>query len=257
MRNVFTIAGREVRSYFSSPTAYVLLAAFLALAGYFFWALLSAFNQALQIYSMMRNPEVLQRFNLNEMVIRPMLHNMSVLLIFIVPALTMRMFPEEKRSGTYELLLTAPVKVGEIVFGKFLGGLVLVLLMIGLSGFFGLLLLAYGNPEIPMMLVGYSGLLMLAIVFLAIGTLISSFTDNVVVAYVGTLFALMVLYTIGWVGESVSGPWASIIKYLSITDHFTEISKGVVDTKDLVYFATLLAVSLFLTYRSVESVRWR
>lgn len=257
MRNVFTIAGREVRAYFSSPTAYVLLAAFLALAGYFFWALLSAFNQALQIYSMMRNPEVLQRFNLNEMVIRPMLHNMSVLLIFIVPALTMRMFPEEKRAGTYELLLTAPVKVGEIVFGKFLGGLVLVLLMIGLSGFFGLLLLAYGNPEIPMMLVGYAGLLMLAIVFLAIGTLISSFTDNVVVAYVGTLFALMVLYTIGWVGESVSGPWASIIKYLSITDHFTEISKGVVDTKDLVYFATLLVVSLFLTYRSVESVRWR
>lgn len=257
MRNVFTIAGREVRSYFSSPTAYVLLAAYLALAGYFFWALLSAFNQALQIYSMMRQPEMLQRFNLNEMVIRPMLHNMSVLLIFIVPALTMRMFPEEKRAGTYELLLTAPVRVGEIVLGKFLGGLVLVVLMIGLSGFFGLLLLTYGNPEVPMMLVGYLGLLMLAIVFLAIGTLISSFTDNVVVAYVGTLFALMVLYTIGWVGESVSGPWAAVIKYLSITEHFTEISKGVVDTKDLVYFATLLLVSLFLTYRSVESVRWR
>lgn len=257
MRNAFTIAGREVRSYFSSPTAYVLLAAFLALAGYFFWALLSAFNQALQIYSMMRQPEMLQRFNLNEMVIRPMLHNMSVLLIFIVPALTMRMFPEEKRAGTYELLLTAPVRVGEIVLGKFLGGLVLVVLMIGLSGFFGLLLVMYGNPEVPMMLVGYLGLLMLAIVFLAVGTLISSFTDNVVVAYVGTLFALMVLYTIGWVGESVSGPWASIIKYLSITEHFTEISKGVIDTKDLVYFGTLLLVSLFLTYRSVESVRWR
>jgi ABC-2 type transport system permease protein len=257
MRNAFTIAGREVRSYFSSPTAYVLLAAFLALAGYFFWALLSAFNQALQIYSMMRQPEMLQRFNLNEMVIRPMLHNMSVLLIFIVPAITMRMFPEEKRAGTYELLLTAPVRVGEIVLGKFLGGLVLVLLMIGLSGFFGLLLVVYGNPEVPMMLIGYLGLLMLAIVFLAVGTLISSFTDNVVVAYVGTLFALMVLYTIGWVGESVSGPWASIIKYLSVTEHFTEISKGVIDTKDLVYFGTLLLVSLFLTYRSVESVRWR
>lgn len=257
MRNAFTIAGREVRSYFSSPTAYVLLAAFLALAGYFFWALLSAFNQALQIYSMMRQPEMLERFNLNEMVIRPMLHNMSVLLIFIVPALTMRMFPEEKRAGTYELLLTAPVRVGEIVLGKFLGGLLLVVLMIGLSSFFGVLLMAYGNPEVPMMLVGYFGLFMIAVVFLAVGTLISSFTDNVVVAYVGTLFALMVLYTIGWVGESVSGPWASIIKYLSITEHFTEISKGVVDTKDLVYFATLLLVSLFLTYRSVESVRWR
>ncbi len=256
MRNMFTIAGREVRSYFSSPVAYVLLAVFLALAGYFFYALLVAFNQSLQIYSMMRNPEMLQRFNLNEMVIRPLLHNMSVLLIFIVPAITMRMFPEEKRFGTYELLLTSPIRVGEIVLGKFLGGLVLVALMIVLSGFFGAVLLSYGNPEIPLMLIGYAGLFLIAVAFLAIGTLISSFTDNVVIAYVGTLFALMVLYTIGWLGETVQGPWGSIIRYLSITDHFQELSKGVIDTKDLVYFATLLVVPLFLTHRSVESVRW-
>ena len=185
MRNTLAIAGREVRSYFSSPVAYVLLAAFLALAGYFFYALLTAFNQALALYTMMRNPEALQRFNLNEMVIRPLLHNMSVLLIFIIPALTMRMFPEEKRSGTYELLLTSPVRIGEIVAGKFLGGLVLVTLMVALSGIFGFLLSRYGNPEVPMMLVGYFGLFLMAVAFLAIGTLISSFTDNVVVAYVG------------------------------------------------------------------------
>ncbi len=124
MRNILTIAGRELRSYFSSPVAYVLLAVFLALSGYFFFALLSAFEQAVQIYSMMRNPEMLERVNLNDMVIRPLLQNMSVLLIFIVPAITMRMFPEEKRAGTYELLLTSPVRVSEIVLGKFLGGLV-------------------------------------------------------------------------------------------------------------------------------------
>jgi ABC-2 type transport system permease protein len=257
VRNVFTIAGREVRSYFSSPVAYVLLAAFLALAGYFFFALLSAFNQSLAIYSMMRNPEMLQRFNLNEMVIRPLLHNMSVLLIFVIPAITMRMFPEEKTSGTYELLLTSPVRVGEIVLGKFLGGLVLVLLMVVLSGFFGLILYTYGNPEIPMMLSGYLGLFLMAISFLAIGTLISSFTDNVVVAYTGALFTLLVLYTIGWLGETVQGPWGTLVKYVSITDHFQELLKGLIDTKDLVYFATVLVVSLFLTQRSVESVRWR
>jgi len=257
VRNVFTIAGREVRSYFSSPVAYVLLAAFLALAGYFFFALLSAFNQALAVYSMMRNPEMLQRFNLNEMVIRPLLSNMSVLLIFVIPAITMRMFPEEKTSGTYELLLTSPVRVGEIVLGKFLGGLILVLLMIVLSGFFGVVLLRFGNPEIPMMLSGYLGLFLMAISFLAIGTLISSFTDNVVVAYAGALFVLLMLYTIGWLGETVQGPWGSIVKYVSITDHFQELLKGLIDTKDLVYFATVLVVSLFLTQRSVESVRWR
>jgi ABC-2 type transport system permease protein len=257
VRNVFTIAGREVRSYFSSPVAYVLLAAFLGLAGYFFFALLSAFNQSLAIYSMMRNPEMLQRFNLNEMVIRPLLSNMAVLLIFVIPAITMRMFPEEKTSGTYELLLTSPVRVGEIVLGKFLGGFVLVLLMIGLSGFFGLVLLGYGNPELPMMFTGYLGLFLMAVSFLAIGTLISSFTDNVVVAYTGALFALLVLYTIGWLGETVQGPWGSVVRYVSITDHFGELLKGLIDTKDLVYFATVLVVSLFLTQRSVESVRWR
>src|SRR4030095_13960812 len=214
MRNVLTIAGKEIRSYFSSPVAYVLLAAYLALAGYFFYALLIAFNQTLQIYSMMRNPEMLARFNLNQMVIIPLLHNMSVLLIFIVPAITMRLFPEEKRAGTYELLLTSPIRISDIVFGKFLGGLALVVLMVLLSGLCGLLLLAYGNPEVKLMLAGYAGLLLMAIAFLAIGTLISSFTDNVVVAYIGALFALLVLYTVGWMGETVPIPWLqSIIKY--------------------------------------------
>jgi len=257
VRNVVAIAGRELRSYFGSPVAYVLLAAYLALAGYFFYALLIAFNQTLQIYQMMRNPEMLQRFNLNQMVIAPLLHNMSVLLIFIVPAVTMRMFPEEKRAGTYELLLTSPVRIGEIVFGKFLGGLVLVLLMVGLSGFFGALLRIYGNPEVPMMLSGYLGLGLMAVVFLAVGTLIASFTDNVVVAYVGTLFALLVLYTVGWLGETIQGPLGGFVRYASITEHFAEMTKGIIDTKDLVYFATLLFLALFLTHRSVESVRWR
>jgi ABC-2 type transport system permease protein len=257
VRNTLTIAGREVRSYFSSPVAYVLLAVYLALAGYFFFALLSAFNQTLTIYSMMRNPEMLQRFNLNEMVLQPLLHNMSVLLIFIIPAITMRMFPEEKSAGTYELLLTSPVRVSEIVLGKFLGGLSLVLLMVLLSGFFGALLVAYGNPEGAMMLTGYLGLALMALSFLTIGTLVSSFTDNVVIAYTGALFALLLLYTIGWLGESVHGAWGDLVKYVSITDHFQQLLKGLVDTTDLVYFATILVIGLFLTHRSVESVRWR
>jgi ABC-2 type transport system permease protein len=257
VRNALTIAGREIRSYFSSPVAYVLLAVFLALGGYFFYALLTAFNQTLAMYAMMRQPEMLQRFNLNQMVIAPLLHNMSVLLIFIVPAITMRMFPDEKRYGTYELLLTSPVRVGEIVFGKFLGGLTLVALMVLLSGLFGALLCAYGNPEVPLMLSGYLGLLLMALVFLAAGTLISSFTDNVVVAYVGTLFALLVLYTIGWLGETLQGTAGGLVRYISVTEHFSEMTKGIIDTKDLVYFATLLVIGLFLTHRSVESVRWR
>jgi ABC-2 type transport system permease protein len=107
------------------------------------------------------------------------------------------------------------------------------------------------------MLSGYAGLLLMATAFLALGTLISSFTDNVVIAYVGTLFALLVLYTVGWLGETMSGTGGAIIKYLSITEHFQEMLQGLIDTRDLVYFATILIVALFLTHRSVESVRWR
>jgi len=107
------------------------------------------------------------------------------------------------------------------------------------------------------MLAGYLGLALMATVFLAIGTLISSFTDNVVIGYVGALFALLLLYTIGWLGETVQGVAGGIVRYVSITDHFQELTKGIIDTKDLVYFATLLVIGLFLTQRSVESVRWR
>ena len=149
------------------------------------------------------------------------------------------------------------MRVGEIVLGKFLGGLGLVLLMVALAGYFGRLLVRYGNPEVPMMVAGYLGLALMATVFLAIGTLISSFTDNVVIAYVGALFALLVLYTIGWLGETMQGAAGGIVRYASITEHFSEMTKGIIDTKDVVYFATLLLIALFLTLRSVESVRWR
>jgi ABC-2 type transport system permease protein len=204
---------------------------------------------------MMRNPEMLQRLQ-PERDGDPAAAPQHVrVLIFVIPAITMRMFPEEKTSAPTSCS-SSPVRVGEIVLGS-PRGLALVTLMVLLSGFFGVLLLAYGNPELPMMLSGYLGLLLMAVSFLAIGTLVSSFTDNVVVAYTGALFALLVLYTIGWLGETVQGPWGALVKYVSITDHFQELLKGLIDTKDLVYFATVLVVSLFLTLRSVESVRWR
>jgi len=256
VRNILTIAGRELRAYFSSPVAYVLLGAYLGLAGWFFFTNLRVFTEYLHFYSAIR-PEQMSRLNLNEHVVQPVLSNLSVWLIFIVPAITMRMFPEEKRSGTYELLLTSPLRPTELVLGKFLSGLVLVLMMVGLSATFGFLLVLYGDPEVPVMLSGYFGLVLMGISMLALGTLISSLTENVAIAYVGTVFTLLILYTIGWLGETVMGAQGSVVKYLSITDHFQELLKGTISTKDLAYYASLIAVALFLTQRSVESVRWR
>ena len=151
MKNTLTIAGKELAGYFVQPVAYVVMTVFLLLGGFFFFALLRRFEVMLTAYSAMQNPQVLQRLNLNESVIEPMLHNLAIVLVILVPAITMRSFAEEKRTGTYELLLTAPIRTGEIVAGKFIAAAAFMLIMIGLAGIFPLILVVFGNPEVGVM----------------------------------------------------------------------------------------------------------
>jgi ABC-2 type transport system permease protein len=257
VRNAFTIAGKELRSYFVSPIAYVVLTGFLLLGGWFFFNLLARFNFLLSIYSAMRNPEAQMRLNLNDFVIAPLLHNLSVVLVILVPVITMRSFAEEKRSGTYELLMTSPLSITEIVAGKFLGALGFLVVMIGLTGIYPLILLMYGNPEMGVIAAGYLGLLLLAVAFLTVGLLTSSFTENQIIAAVSCLVLLLLLYVISWPADTAGPVLGAVLKYASLTEHFGEMVKGVLDTKDLVYFASVILLSLFLTQRSVESVRWR
>ncbi len=257
MRNALTIAGRELRSYFVSPVAYVVLTGFLLLGGWFFFNLLARFNFLLTIYSSMRNPEAQMRLNLNEFVIAPLLHNLSVVLVILVPVITMRSFAEEKRSGTYELLMTSPLSIIEIVAGKVLGAFAFLLVMIGLTGIYPLILFVYGNPEIGIIVAGYLGLLLLATAFVTVGLLTSSFTENQIIAAVSCLVLLLLLYVISWPADTAGATMGAVLKYLSLTEHFGEMVKGVIDTKDVVYFLTVILLSLFLTQRSVESVRWR
>jgi len=148
VKNALAIAAREIRSYFVSPVAYVVLTGFLLLSGWFFFNLLARFSYLLQIYSgLQRGGQEVERLNLNEFVISPLLHNLSVVLVILIPVITMRAFAEEKRLGTFELLLTSPLRVGEIVAGKFLGALAFITLMLGLTGIYPVLLVVYGNPE--------------------------------------------------------------------------------------------------------------
>ncbi len=257
MRNVLTIAGRELRSYFVSPIAYVVLTGFLLLGGWFFFNLLARFNLLLTIYSAQQNPQVLQRLNLNEFVIAPLLHNLSVVLVILVPVITMRTLAEEKKAGTYELLLTSPLRISEIVLGKFLGAFVFVALMVALTGIYPLILMVYGNPEVGVILGGYLGLLLLATSFVAVGVLTSSFTENQIIAAVSCLVSLLLLYIIAWPADNAGETVGALLRYVSLTEHFAQMVKGVVDSKDLVYFATVIVLALFLTHRSVESIRWR
>lgn len=257
MKNALTIAGRELRSFFVSPIAYVVLTGFLLIGGWFFFNLLARFNFLLNIYAAMNNPQFAAQMNLNDMVVAPLLHNLSVVLVILMPMITMRTFAEEKRLGTYELLMTSPLSIGEIVAGKFLSTLVFLLIMIGLTGIYPLILLLYGNPEVGMIASGYLGLLLLAVSFAAVGLFTSSLTENQIIAAVSCFAILLLLYIISWPAETAGGSFGAVLKYLSLTEHFSEMVKGVIDTKDLVYFFSVIGLSLFLTQRSVESVRWR
>ena len=256
MRNVLTIVNKELRAYFVSPIAYVVLTGFLLLGGWFFFNLLSRFNLLLTIYTQLQQGAE-DQLNLNDFVIAPLMHNLSIILVILVPMITMRAYAEEKKGGTYELLLTSPIRTGEIVLGKFLASFLFVCVMLGMTGGYPAVLIAFGNPEIGVIVAGYLGLLLLATSFVAVGLLASSFTENQIIAAVSGLVATLLLYIIGWPADTAGDVLGPILRYLSVTEHFAEMAKGLIDTKDLVYFASLILLSLFLTQRSVESLRWR
>lgn len=257
MKNILAIAGKEIRSLFVSPIAYVVLTGFLLLGGWFFFNLLFRFSHLLTLYTGLQNPQGLEGLNLNDHVIAPLLHNLTIVLVIMVPIITMRSFAEEKKSGTYELLLTSPLTVSQLVLGKFLGTLSFVLVMIVLTGIYPAILLFYGNPELGILASGYLGLFLLAVVFVSVGLLTSSLTENQIVAAVSCFVILLLLYVLSWPAETTAAELGDLLKYLSVIEHFSEMVKGVIDTKDVVYFLTLILLSLFLTHRSVEASRWR
>ena len=258
IRNVLTIAGREFRSIFTSPIAYVVLTGFLLLGGWFFFNLVDRFNLLVSLYSSFQQMgDAANQLNLNEFVVAPLLQNLAVILVILVPMITMRSFAEEKRTGTYELLLTSPIGTGQIVVGKFLGAAGFITIMVALTGIYGWILVAYGNPEVGVMLAGYLGLLLLALSFVAVGLFASSLTENQIIAAVTGLVMLLLLFVIAWPADSAGEPVASILRYVSVTEHFSEMVQGIIDTKSLIYFASMVVGWMFLTQRSVESIRWR
>lgn len=257
MKSILVIAGKEIRSLFVSPIAYVVLTGFLLLGGWFFFNLLFRFNYLLTLYTSFQNTQGLQGLNLNDHVVAPLLHNLTIVLVIMVPIITMRSFAEEKKTGTYELLLTSPLTVTQIVLGKFLGLLFFIFMMILLTGTYPAILFIYGNPELGILASGYLGLFFLGVVFASIGLLTSSLTENQIVAAVTCFVILLLLYILSWPSETAGAILGDVLKYLSVIEHFNEMVKGIIDTRDLVYYLTLILLSLFLTHRSVEASRWR
>lgn len=254
MRNVITIAEKEIRSYFNSPIAYVLIAAFAALFGYFFWSLVYFFVQAsMQAQFTGRSTPM----NLNELVIRNLLGNAGVLCLFMVPMLTMRLFAEEKARGTIELLLTSPLQDWELLLGKWIGALAMYLSLLLFSGLSVIFLFAYGQPDWKPLLTGYLGLILQAAAMLALGMFISSITQNQIVAAFLTFFLLLLLWVFEWMSGMDQNWLTEMLTYLSLVKHNESFVKGVLELKDVVYYASVSFLGLFLTARSLESLRYR
>lgn len=256
MSNVLAIARKELRSYFASPIAYIVIGFFVLLYGYFYYAILAYFvRQSMQMSQFgMGGP---QAMNLNQQMIRPLMQNVTVLLLFVLPMITMRTYSEEKRSGTIELLLTSPLTDFQIIMGKFLGALGLYAIMLAVTWIHIGILFAYGHPELKPILTAYLGLLLMGGCFISVGLLISSLTKNQIVAVMVTFSVFLFLWVINWIG-SFSGPTIEkVTDYLSIIEHFDDFGKGVIDTTHLVYYLSFMIFGLFLTAKSVESERWR
>jgi ABC-2 type transport system permease protein len=195
--------------------------------------------------------------NVNQMVYTPLFHNMSIILLLMLPLLTMRLFSEEKKTGTDELLFTSPVNVGQIIVGKYLAALVVLGAMLALTGLLSVFTFAYGNPEIPQILNGYLGLLLMGAAFLAAGVFFSSLTENQIVSAILTFGALLLFWILNWAAYSASGMGKDVLNYLSIFQHFDDMTRGILDTKDVVYYISFAFFGLFLTHSVVQSRRWR
>jgi ABC-2 type transport system permease protein len=195
--------------------------------------------------------------NINQQVIRYVLQNASVIILFVMPMITMRTYSEEKRSGTIELLLTSPLTDVQIIVGKFLGALGLYVAMLLVTVVYIAILFVYGNPEWRPLVASYLGLLLMGGAFLSIGLLISSTTNNQIVAGIISFVVFLMLWIVGWFAESSGPVIGTITKYLSITEHFDDFSKGIIDTKHVIYYLSLITFGLFLTAKSVDSERWR
>jgi ABC-2 type transport system permease protein len=254
VRNALAIANKEFRSYFASPIAYILIGLFSLLFGYFFYVFLMVF---------VRQSEQMMQFgggggaNVNQMMIRGLFQNTAVIILFVMPMITMRTYSEEKRSGTIELLLTSPLTDLEIIVGKFLGALALYAAMLIVTMLYMAILFRIGNPEWRPIVAGYLGLLLMGGCFLSAGLFISSLTKNQIVAGFLTFATFLMLWIINWMGESSGPTTRDVLNYLSITEHLDDFSRGIIDTKHVVYYLSFITFGLFLTAKSVDSERWR
>jgi ABC-2 type transport system permease protein len=257
MRNILAIAGKELRAYFHSPIAYLVMAVYTVLCGFFFYSFTASYViQGFRMQAM--GGAGAPPMSLNAYIIRPLFEGvLTVVLLLLVPLVSMRLYAEEKRSGTIELLLTSPVTDLQIILGKFIGALTLFAVLVGLTFAYIGILFVFGNPNLEPLLATVLGYFLFGGALLALGMWISTFTKNQIIAAVVSFALFLLLYVFDWVSSYSFSATGRVFSYLGLTTHFDSFAKGVIDVKDVVYYLSVIALGLFLTSRSVEALKGR
>jgi len=258
MRNIIAIVERELRAYFNSPIAYVVLTIFIFLSGIFFRLYLAQVMQAALISQMQAQQLGPRPMDMPGIISRQFLSTMSVILLFVMPMLTMGLFSEEKKRGTIELLLTAPVTDVQVVLGKFFAAGSFYLILLASTWIPMGVLYLYGSPASGPILTAYLGILLYGLAVLAIGLFISTLTENQIIAAILSFGTVMVLWLVEAVAQNAESPTnKAVLSYLSILDHLDDFLRGVLATSHVIFYVSLMLMALFLTYRSIDSLRWR
>ncbi|MBP1726204.1 MAG: transporter permease [Deltaproteobacteria bacterium] len=255
MRGFCPVYGKEMYRIFASPIFYVVAFIFLALAGYFFYSAVAYYS--LLSFQAGRNPFLGQQLNLGEMVLEPFFGSIGIVLLLMVPLITMRLFAEEKKTGTVELLLTYPISDRGAVLGKFTAALSVVALILTGTLPAMVVLSAFTTPPWATIFSGYLGLVLMSSAFVSLGVLASSLTQNQIVAAAITFGALLLLWIIGWAQTLAGQEVGSVFVYLSLLSHFESFTKGVLDSRDILYYGLFVTIFLFATLRVLESRHWR
>ena len=257
MTKAFVIAGKEYRTYFTGPVAYVVSALFTFLMSFMFFHILGAFASR-SLMMVMQGGGHGGGLSLNDYVFAPHFGNVNVVLLIMIPALTMRLFAEEKKNRTLDLLMTSPLTATDIVAGKFLGGLLVVWTILSVLAAYPISASFFTHFDKGPLITSFVGVALISAVYVSIGVFASSLTDSVIIAYFLAFVIELFFWVIGWASASMDSPGAQgFFNYLSIVSHFADFTKGIIDTSGVIYYLSLIFFFCFLSHRAVESARWR
>lgn len=255
MGGLYAVFRKEVASYFVSPVAYAVIAIFLCITGFFFWANLAVMSEL--SLKAANNPMLSDRINVQSIVVRPLMANMAVIILFLSPLITMRLFSEEKKSGAIELLLTYPIHDVAIMLGKFFGAAFMILVMLAGTVTYPLMLAGLGETDLRVMYCGYLGLFLLGLAFVSLGMFVSTLTENQIISAAITFCAAIGCWVLGWAGSISDDRIGFLFRQMSVLEHLEPFTKGIISLSDVSFFLLFLVFFLFLTLRSLETHRWR